>query len=125
MVENEISSIIIRVCIDIHKKYGPGLLESFYENCLNNEFMNLGLKFERQKPIVVNNINFKTKKFYRVDFLIEDKVVLELKSVRCFAPVHSAQLLTYLKILNLKLGLLINFNKATLKEGIKRVVNGF
>ena len=124
MHENEISEIIIGKCLDIHKKYGPGLLESFYDNCLYNKLLDTGLKIERQKPIYVTDENIKHKKYYKIDFLVEDKVVVELKSVRCFAPVHNAQLLTYIKILNKKLGLLINFNRATLKEGIKRVVNG-
>jgi len=124
MHENEISEIIIGKCLGIHKKYGPGLLESFYDNCLYNELLETGLKIERQKPIFILNENIKVKKYYKVDFLVDDKVVVELKSISCFAPVHSAQLLTYLKILNKKLGLLINFNRATLKEGIKRVVNG-
>ncbi len=124
MHENEISEIIIGKCLSIHKKYGPGLLESFYDNCLYNELLETGLKIERQMPIFILNENIKVRKYYKVDFLVDDKVVVELKSIRCFAPVHSAQLLTYLKILNKKLGLLINFNRATLKEGVKRVVNG-
>lgn len=124
MDENEISQVVIGKCIKIHKKYGPGLLESFYENCLYNELVETGLKIERQKSVSVADKNVSIKKSYRVDFLVEEKVIIELKAIAGFAPIHSAQLLTYLKIMDKKLGLLINFNRSTLKEGIKRVVNG-
>jgi GxxExxY protein len=124
MHENEISSKIIASSIEIHKKYGPGLLESFYEDCLFNSLINKGLTVERQKRISIDPIgNFKSKSF-RIDLLVESKVIIEIKAVSSYANVHSAQVLTYLKITNLKLGLLINFNKARVVDGIKRIVNG-
>lgn len=124
MHENEISSVIIKHSIQIHKEYGPGLLESFYEEILYNKLLNDGLKVERQKQILMNNLDSKMKKLFRIDLLVENKVIVEVKNVNNYADTHKSQILTYLKITNLKLGLLINFNKPTLKQGIKRIVNG-
>lgn len=124
MHENEISSVIIKHSIQIHKEYGPGLLESFYEEILYNKLLNDGLKVERQKQIHMNNLDSKMKKLFRIDLLVDNKVIVEVKNVNNYADTHKSQILTYLKITNLKLGLLINFNKPTLKQGIKRIVNG-
>jgi len=123
MTENEISKIIVNTCYDIHAELGPGLFESVYEEILYFELTNRGLKVERQKAIPVI---WKTRKMelgFRADLIVEDKVVIELKSVEAVAPVHKKQLLTYLKLTKLKLGLLINFNENLIKDGITRIVN--
>ena len=124
MTENELSKVIRDVAFDIHKKLGPGLLESAYEEIMNYELVNEHrLCVLRQKAIPVI---WKTKKLdlgFRSDLIVEDKVLVELKSVEALAPVHYKQVLTHLKLTGLKLGLLINFNEALLKEGIKRIVN--
>ena len=123
MHENDIAKIIINSSYMIHKSLGPGLLESVYEEILAYELSKNRLNFEKQKelPLAYNNIHFKTG--FRVDLFVEKKVIVELKSVEIILPVHKKQLLTYLKISNSKLGLLINFNSALIKDGIKRVVN--
>ncbi|MEJ5263298.1 MAG: GxxExxY protein [Ignavibacterium sp.] len=123
MNENDISKIIIDCCFKIHKELGPGLLESVYEEVLAYELFNCGLKIERQKGIPVVYNNLKMELGFRADLIVENKVIIELKSIEAIAPVHIKQLLTYLKLTGLKLGLLINFNEALLKDGIKRVVN--
>ncbi len=123
MHENEISREIIIASIDIHKEFGPGLLESFYEEKLYNSLVKKGLKVERQKKIKIEPL-VKDTKYFKVDLIVEEKVIVEVKAVATYAQIHTAQLLTYLKITNLKLGLLLNFNRSTLKEGIKRYVNG-
>lgn len=123
MTENEISKIIIDKCYQIHVKLGPGLLESVYEEILFFELKNSGLNVERQKALPVI---WKTNKMnigFKADLIVENKVIIELKSVETIAPVHPKQLLTYLKITNLKLGLLINFNETLIKNGITRIVN--
>lgn len=123
MTENELSNIIIGVAIDVHKALGPGLLESAYKECMFYKLKELGLLVEKEKamPLVFEGVKLDCG--YRVDILVENKVVIELKSVDALNDVHLAQTLTYLKLGNFKLGLLINFNVALLKEGIKRVVN--
>lgn len=121
--ENEISRIIVVTAIELHKKLGPGLLESVYENTLAFDLREKGLTVEQQVPMP---LVYKENKFevgYRLDLLINRKVIVELKSVEALAPVHYAQVLTYLKLSGLKLGLLINFNEALLKDGIHRIVN--
>jgi GxxExxY protein len=123
MHENELSFIIIKHSIEIHKEYGPGLLESFYEELLYNRLINEGIPTERQKIISMNTISNQNKKAFRIDLVVDEKVIVEVKNVNAFADIHKSQILTYLKITNIKLGLLINFNKSTLKQGIKRVVN--
>ncbi len=123
MSENEISKIIVNLCYNIHVKLGPGLLESVYEEILFYELKQLGLKVERQKAIPVIWKEIKMDIGFRSDLIVEDKVIIELKSVQEIAPVHLKQLLTYLKVTGCKLGLLINFNEALIKEGIKRIVN--
>jgi len=120
---NEITNLIIGCAIDVHKILGPGLLESAYEECLCFELENKGLFIERQKqlPIVYKGIHIDYG--YRMDVVVENEVVIELKSVEVLLPVHSAQILTYLKLAEKKVGLLINFNVSVLKDGIKRHIN--
>ena len=123
MSENELSKIIVNCCFKIHTKLGPGLLESVYEEVLSYELQKEGLKIRRQPglPLVYDKI--KMDLGFRADIIVEDKVIIELKSVEVIAPVHLKQLLTYLKLTGMKLGLLINFNEALIKDGIRRVVN--
>lgn len=123
MNENEISGKIIGCAIEVHKALGPGLLESAYEECLFYELTGAGLKVERQKPLPVVYKEVKLEAGYRVDLLVEGKVVIELKSVEALNDVHTAQVLTYLKLSGCKLGLLMNFNVFRLTDGIKRLVN--
>ena len=123
MTENEISKIIVNTCYNIHVKLGPGLLESVYEEILYYELIEQGLKVERQKAIPVIWKDIKMEIGFRTDLIVEDKVIIELKSVETIAPVHPKQLLTYLRITELKLGLLINFNEKLIKDGITRIVN--
>jgi GxxExxY protein len=120
---NSISGAVIGACIGIHKALGPGLLESAYRECLCHELSIAGLKFERERPLPVAYKAVKLDVGYRMDLVVEDLVVVELKNVERLAPVHSAQLLTYLKLANLPLGLLINFNVPFLAQGIKRIAN--
>src|SRR5690606_5998529 len=121
--ENEISKIIVDCCYQIHTKLGPGLLESVYETILCFELIQNGLKVERQKPIPVLWDNLKMDIGFRCDMVVEDIVIVEIKSVEKIAAVHPKQLLTYLRITNKKLGLLINFNEPLIKNGIVRIVN--
>lgn len=123
MHENDIAKIIVNTAYDIHVKLGPGLLESVYEEILFYELRKRKLKVERQKAIPVIWEERKMEIGFRADLIIESKVIVELKSVDRIAPVHPKQLLTYLKITNLKLGLLINFNEKLVKDGITRIVN--
>ncbi len=123
MTENELSKIIINTCYNIHVQLGPGLLESVYEEILYHELLEQGLKVERQKAIPVIWKDRKMEIGFRADLIVENKVIIELKSVEIIAPVHPKQLLTYLRITGLKLGLLINFNEKLIKDGIKRIVN--
>lgn len=123
MTTNQITSEIIGCAINVHRVLGPGLLESAYEECLASELKNVGLKIERQKPVPVIFKEIKLKCGYRIDILIEDQIVVELKSVDQLAPIHEAQMLTYLKFSNKQIGLLINFNVLLLKNGIKRFIH--
>jgi len=123
MQENEISKIVVDCAFKIHNELGPGLLESVYEEVLSYELIKRNLNIERQKGIPVIYDNLKMELGFRADIIIENKVIIELKSVDAIAPVHSKQLLTYLKLTGCKLGLLINFNEALIKNGIKRIVN--
>ncbi len=125
MTENEISSLIIGAAIEVHKQLGPGLLESTYEACLAFELEKLWLSVVRQQSLPVVYKDVRLDAGYRIDLLVENKVILEIKSVDGLADIHTAQLLTYLKLKNLKLGLLINFNTVLLKSGIKRILNGY
>ena len=123
MTENELSKIIVNSCYQIHVKLGPGLLESVYEEILYYELTKQGLSVERQKAIPVFWKNIKMEVGFRADLIVENKVIIELKSVEVIAPVHPKQLLTYLRITGLKLGLLVNFNEKLIKDGITRIVN--
>lgn len=123
MNENEIAKIVVNTCYNIHVELGPGLLESVYEEILYFELTSKGLKVERQKAIPMFWKDLKMDIGFRADLVVEDKVIIELKSVENLAPVHPKQLLTYLKITGLKLGLLINFNEKFIKDGISRIVN--
>ena len=123
MHENELSEIIIGAAIKVHKNLGPGLLESAYEECLYYELEKLQLTVEKQKPMPLIYEDVKLDIGYRLDLMVENKVVIEIKSVEALNDVHLAQILTYLKLSNCKLGLLINFNVSLLKNGIRRVVN--
>jgi GxxExxY protein len=122
MLFEDITKVIIGCAIDVHKELGPGLLESAYEECLYYELQKAGLKVEKQKAIPVIYKEIKLDCGYRADLIIEDKIVIELKTVDEFNPVHEAQILTYLKFAEKKLGLLINFNVLRLKDGIKRYI---
>ena len=122
---NEITEQVIGACIEIHRELGPGLLESAYEECLCCELAQRGIRFERQKPLPVKYKNVSLDCGYRLDLVIEGKIILELKTVEQLLPIHEAQLLTYLKLSGLTLGLLINFNVPVLKSGIKRIANNF
>ena len=120
---NELSSRIIGAAIEVHKTLGPGLLESAYEECLCYDLEERGIAFERQLPITINYKDHAIDCSYRIDILVENTIVIELKAVDRIEPIHQAQLLTYLKLSEKKLGLLINFNVPLLKEGIIRLVN--
>jgi len=122
MLFEDITKVIIGCAIDVHKELGPGLLESAYEECLYYELQKAGLKVEKQKAIPVIYKEIKLDCGYRADLIIEDKIIIELKTVDEFNPVHEAQILTYLKFAEKKLGLLINFNVLRLKDGIKRYI---
>jgi GxxExxY protein len=122
--ENDLASIIVDCCYHIHVSLGPGLLESVYEEILYSELIDIGLKVERQKALPVIWKNKKLDLGFRTDLIVENKVIIEIKSVLEIHPVYPKQLLTYLKLTNLKLGLLINFNSPLIKTGIIRIVNG-
>lgn len=122
---NAITDAIIAESIEIHRKLGPGLLESVYEMVLAKKLERRGLKVERQKIISFEYDGIHFEEGFRVDLLIENTVVIELKSVERTSPVHQKQLLTYLKLLDKSVGLLINFGCATLKEGLQRIVNKY
>jgi GxxExxY protein len=124
MTENEIATKLIGLSIDVHNALGPGLLESAYKECLFYKISQSGLYVEKEKPMPLIFEAVKLDCGYRLDLLIENKVVIEIKSVEALNDVHLAQTLTYLKLGEYKLGLLINFNVALLRNGIKRVVNG-
>jgi len=123
MHENEISESIIGCAIEVHKILGPGLLESAYEECLFYELREEGLRVERQKALPLIYKEVKLDAGYRIDLLVENKVIIELKAVEAINDIHIAQVLTYLKISGCKLGLLMNFNVLRLTEGIKRLAN--
>ena len=124
MTENEVSKRLVNLAYDIHYELGPGLLESVYEEVFCYELTKEQLYYQRQKPIRVIWDGEDMNVGFRADVIVEDKVIVELKSVASVQPVHKKQLLTYLKLTNLKLGLLINFNESLIKHGITRVVNG-
>jgi GxxExxY protein len=121
---NFITYQIIKSAIEVHKTLGPGLLESVYDLCLNRELQNAGLHVERQKVLPISYKGHALNKEFIIDQLVENEIILELKSIEGVLPIHEAQLVTYLKLSDKKLGLLINFNVPVLKEGIRRRING-
>jgi GxxExxY protein len=122
---NQLSNKIIGAAIEVHKTLGPGLLESTYEECLYHELDLRGLSYERQKPLPVYYKGKKLDCGYRLDIVVNEGIILELKSCESIEPIHKAQLLTYLKLSGLKLGLILNFNTPMMKDGIVRIVNQF
>ena len=123
MTENQIATTILDCAFNIHRKLGPGLFESVYEEVIAYELLKRKLEFVRQYGIPVVYESVKMEVGFRADIIVENKVIIELKSVEILLPVHKKQLLTYLKLTNMKLGLLINFNEALLKDGIVRIAN--
>ena len=123
MTENELSKIVFDCALKVHQNLGPGLLESAYEACLFYELKKTGLDIQRQKSLPLIYEEVKLDIGYRIDIIIENKLILEIKSVEVLNDIHFAQLLTYLKLTDCKLGMLINFNVNLIKNGIKRVVN--
>jgi GxxExxY protein len=124
MTENQIANKVIGFALDVHRVLGPGLLESAYQECLYYKLKKSNLIVEKEKPMPLVFEDVQLECGYRIDLLVNNKVVIELKSVEFLTDVHLAQTLTYMKLGNYKLGLLINFNVSLLKHGIKRVING-
>ena len=124
MNENEIAKLLVDIFVKVHKKLGPGLLESVYEEVICYELRKLDLKYTRQQGMHVQYEEVKMDIGFRSDIIVEEKVIVELKSVEAIAPVFSKILLTYLRLSDRKLGLLVNFNVAYIKDGISRIVNG-
>lgn len=124
MTENEISKIVFDCALKVHQNLGPGLLESAYGECLFYELNKTGLKIEKQKPLPLIYEDVMLEVGYRIDIMIENKFIIEVKSVDVLNDVHLAQILTYLKLSDCKLGFLINFNVTLIKNGIRRVING-
>ena len=122
MTDTDLTHKIIGAAIEVHRQLGPGLLESAYEECLAREFALRGISFERQKPIPVVYKGVKLETGYRIDLLVEHRIVVELKSIEEIAPIHEAVVLTYLKLSGNTVGLLINFHVAVLKDGIRRYI---
>ncbi|MBN2597624.1 GxxExxY protein [Labilibaculum sp.] len=125
MKENEITEKIIKAAMKVHTVLGPGLLESAYQECLFYELQKAGLKVEKEKALPISYDGVKLDCGYRLDLFVEDQVIVELKSIDSFKDIHLAQTLTYLKLADRRLGLMINFNVEKLKYGIKRVINGY
>jgi GxxExxY protein len=123
VTENEISRTIIEEAIHVHRSIGPGMLETAYVHCISYRLTKRGLMVSTQVPVPLIFEEVKLECGYRADLVVDRKVVIEVKSVEVIAPVHLAQTLTYLRFLNLKLGILLNFNTALMKDGIRRVVN--
>jgi len=123
MTENEIASIVFKTSLQIHKNLGPGLLESTYQECLYHEIQKRGLFIEKQKPLPLIYNDTKLEIGYRIDLMIENKFIVEIKSVEALNDIHLAQILTYLKLSNCRLEMLINFNVILIKHGVKRVIN--
>jgi len=123
--ENELSKIALDTAFKIHKLYGPGLFESVYEEIFYHEILKMDIQVEKQKAIPLIHENIKLDAGFRVDFILENKLLIELKSIEALADIHYKQVQTYLKLTDLKLGLLINFNVVYLKDGIKRIINTY
>lgn len=124
MTENEIAKIVLDCAIKVHKGLGPGLLESAYTECLCYEIYNAGLYVEKEKPMSLEYGEIRLNIGYRADIVVENKFIIEIKSVEELHDIHLVQLLTYLKLSSYKLGFLINFNVLLLKDGVRRVING-
>ena len=124
MTENELAKVIVNICFNIHVELGPGLLESDYEEILYYELTSQGYRVDRQKGIPLIWKGRKMDIGFRADLIVENKVVVEIKSIESVAPIHPKILLTYLRLMKLKLGLLVNFNEVRIKDGITRIVNG-
>ena len=124
MKVNDVTGAIIGAAIEVHRSLGPGLLESAYEECLCEELKLRGIPFDRQRPLPVNYKGRQLDCGYRLDLLVDNAVVVELKAIEALAPIHDAQMLTYLRLGGWKVGLLINFNVPVLREGIRRKVLG-
>ncbi|WP_289020793.1 GxxExxY protein [Desulfobacter postgatei] len=124
MRENDIAKLIVDASIQIHKELGPGLLETVYEVLLKHELESRGLKVDRQIPIPINYKGIKFQQGFKADLIVEDKVIIELKSVETISKAHKKQVLTYLKLTDKKLGFLLNFGEALMKDGITRLING-
>ncbi len=120
---DELATIAVDVGLRLHKDLGPGLLESVYEQILAAKFVAIGLSVDRQKPININYEDIRIENAFRADLLVENSLLIEIKSVEQIVPVHAKQVLTYLRLMNLPLGLLMNFGAATFKEGIRRLAN--
>ncbi len=125
MTHNEISSLVIKAAIAVHRALGPGLLESVYQACLFAELKSMGLRVQEQVAVPIVYRGERLANDLRIDLLVEERIVVEIKAVEELHPIHTAQLLTYLKLTNKKLGLLINFNTTKLIEGLERVMNGY
>lgn len=123
MTENEISKLVVDLCFKIHKQYGPGLFESVYEEIFCYEWSKNGIAFKRQHGVPLIHEEIKMEVGFRADVIIDDKVIVELKSLEALADIHYKQVQTYLKLTGIKLGLLINFNVPLIKNGIHRIVN--
>lgn len=123
MTENEIAKIAVDICYKIHIKYGPGLFESVYEEIFCHELSKTGIPFRRQHPVPLIHEEIKMEIGFRADVIIDDKVIMELKSIEAIAPLHFRQVQTYLTLTDCKLALLVNFNVALIKDGINRIVN--
>jgi len=121
----KLSSRIIGACIEVHKELGPGLVEPVYEYCVLDELHRQGMNAKNQVSLPIFYKGKKLNKYFNVDILVENEIILELKAVEIILPIHEEQLLTYLKLSNKRLGLLINFNVVLLKDGIRRRINGF
>ncbi len=125
MTHNEVSSLVIKGAIVVHRALGPGLLESVYQACLLAELKSMGLQVKEQVAVPIVYRGERLANDLRIDLLVEDRVIVEIKAVEELHPIHTAQLLTYLKLTNKKLGLLMNFNTTKLIEGLERVMNGY
>jgi GxxExxY protein len=125
MEKNQVSGTIIDCALKVHTALGPGILESVYETCLAHELRKAGLRVRTQVPVPVVYDGLKLESGLRLDLLVEEVVIVEVKAIEALAPIHTAQLLSYLKLMNLQLGLLLNFNVVHMREGWKRVVNNF
>jgi len=123
LYQQELTGQILGAAIEVHKQLGPGLLESTYQACLCHELELKGISFECQKPLPLEYKGIKLECGYRIDLLVAGLVIVEIKSVEALAPIHEAQLLTYLKLTGIKVGFLINFNVVVLKQGIRRLVH--